>query len=174
MSKCVSKREVLIELRKKLSPEDFKIARTSFDNIAELFQEEEKLGDEQKLPSSIEVAQEKAADEYARRKDQLIADINREEPKIAHAKSTSDAHIVPVTIKRIEGRTAYYTFKDSDKEYKLENVSSKNVSLKDKSINSMIREFAENTDTSVPIARPNQVLSKEQLDIIKQKHNECK
>lgn len=175
MSKCASKREVLIELRKQLSPEDFKVARASFDNVVEIFMEKEdtKVGDALGLPSPVEVAQEAEADAYANAKQNLIAEINREEPKIAAPKSKSDKRVVKINIKRIEGRTAYYTFPNSDKEYTIE-ANSKFISLKDKSINEMIIDFAQRTGRAPARVKPNKVLSKEQLDIINKKRNECK
>lgn len=54
-------------------------------------------------------------------------------------------YVVPIKIGRIVGKTAYYTYNNSKKVYSMA-ANSKNIKLKNRNLDTMIKEFAEKED----------------------------
>lgn len=171
-----NKNRILKKVRDELGldQKQIKALSDSMPDIGRLLEVDEdlRIGDELGMPAPVEVQQEYDVDKYEAEKQVLINQMNKDKPKIQHTKNKSAGYVVPIEIQKIVGHTAYYTYHNSDKLYEIP-ANSKFIKLKDKDINTMIREFAEATDGVVAEVKPNQVLTKEQLGIINKKRNEC-
>lgn len=134
-----NKNEILKNVRDKhnLTMAQIKLLESLMKDVVE----DLRLGDEAVKSSSKDDVYEYIVDSYESTKKDFIAELNKEKPKIQNTKSESTGYVVPITIERIVGRTAYYTYKDANKVYQIP-ANSKFIKLDNVDLDTRIREFA--------------------------------